>query len=459
MPTVKPRTANTALGILCLILAGFALALHSPGHISTDTSIQLHEAFTGRIESWAPPFMSALLYWLGLGTVGTALFVLLNVASSYGALYLSARSKENGGAWSWPRLGLALALIANPVVFAYVGIVWKDVLFGVFCVLALALNHAASRCESKRATWFVSILALVVLLPIPLIRQHGTILMPIFAIGPALQIARHIPRNRRWVVVALVLIGTYAGYCGVRAMVAASFEKGPDGRDISVGTTIIKSYDLAGIQYRTGASGPLAKAGASSEVLAAIEKSYGGDRVDRLGASEPLSKYFNTLGPEQIDSLWKQAIADHPRAYIAHRFSAYAWLLDVNDTSACLPFLVGVDGIPTFLNESGLRTEMERRDTRLFEWNKHFVTTPLWRHWSYVLLLASLTVFVLLRRRALWSVYLPWLAGLILFVGSFLPTTIACDFRYLYALIPCTLALALGLLRPNDSIAAGEPAA
>lgn len=50
---------------LALLLAIAALALHLPGEVSFDSSVQLLEAQTGVSRSWNPPFMSALLQLFG----------------------------------------------------------------------------------------------------------------------------------------------------------------------------------------------------------------------------------------------------------------------------------------------------------------------------------------------------------------------------------------------------------
>jgi hypothetical protein len=451
MPTIKPHAANAGLVALCLTLAGVAVALHSPGHMTTDTSIQLHEAFSGRIESWAPPFMSALLYWLGLGTVGTSLFVLLNVALTYAGLYLSARSQASSTPWPLWRFAIALPLIANPVIFAYVGIVWKDVLLASLCVASLGCSIHAARLESPRLAIAFAALALLLLLPIPMVRQQGILLLPVFALSPALSIAKRASPSRRKYVLAAVYVLLALGYVGLKGIVASSFDKGPDGRDFSVGTQIIKRYDLAGIQYRTGSEGPLARAGAPQAALDAIQATYGGDRVDRLGASPALGAFLDARTPDQIDAMWRDAMREHPRAYLAHRFSAYAWLLGFHEAQACLPFHVGVEGIDVFLQESGIREEQERRDQRMFDWNRMLVDSPLWKHWSYAGLLVLLAAAIWFRRREQRGALLPWAVGLGMFAGSFLPTSIACDFRYLYLLVPCTAALALALLSPARS--------
>lgn len=449
MLMVSARSARAGITLLCLLAAGLALALHSPGHLSVDSTIQLHEAHSGRIDSWAPPFMSALLSWLGPGSVATALFVLLNTAATYGAFWLSAQP-QTPSPWPWWRLPLVLLLIANPVVFAYVGTVWKDVLLASLCVLALGLTVAASRAGTARTRITLASLALVALLPIPMVRQQGFLLLPVFALSPALLIAEvAAPGRRRWALAAVVLAAVLAGHLLLRLGVAASFTHGPDGRDLTVGARIIRAYDLVGIQAHAGTGGPLVRAGAPAEVLAAIPRAYGGDRVDRISADPAISVYFQTLDDVQIKTMWWDALRRHPAAYAEHRISAFAWLLGLREPRRCLPVLVGVDGIPEFLAESRLRAENEPRDDWLYDKYKRLFDTPLWQHWFYVLLLGVAAVAAWRQGPHSRRVLLPWTIGLGLFVAAFLPTSIACDFRYLYLLQPCLVALLLALLVPR----------
>ena len=74
--TLDPRSASIRLLLLALLLASGAVALHWPGHVSMDTSIQLYEASIGKSAGWQPPFTAALMKWLGGGeaATGTASF-------------------------------------------------------------------------------------------------------------------------------------------------------------------------------------------------------------------------------------------------------------------------------------------------------------------------------------------------------------------------------------------------
>jgi hypothetical protein len=445
---------HAVLAFGCAALALVAVALHAPGHVSVDSSIQLHEAITGRITSWAPPFMSALLFWLGLGTVGTSLFVALNAGATYGA-YRLALGRTPGSSWVWWRWLLALAVIANPVVFAYVGIVWKDVLLASLCALSLGLSIAAMR-VSGRARVGLAAMALVALLPIPLVRQQGFIMLPVFACSPAYLVASagwRTTRGRRFAV-AVVVAGLLLGYLGVRAAVEASFQKNASGSiyaahgsDVDVGTRLIKLYDLAGIEARVD-GGPLAARGAAPGDVAEVRRLYTASRIDTMDGPA-VDAAFARVGGDALDPVWRDAIRTHPGAYLAHRFAAYSWLLGMRDPARCLPVHLGVAGIPSHLAESGFVAEQDARDSRLFSTLKPWMGSPLWRHWFYIALGLVLAVLVWRRGRdARWSL-LPWIAGLAVFTAAYLPTTIACDFRYLYTLVPCAGLLVLALARPG----------
>jgi hypothetical protein len=454
---VPARTAITTLSMGCAALALLAVALHSPGHLTVDSTIQLHEAISGRITSWAPPFMSALLYWLGLGTVGTSLFVALNTAATYGAFRLAVGS-ERGGDWATWRWVLALAIIANPVVFIYVGIVWKDVLLGSLCAASLGFSIAASR-HSNGARLALAALALTALLPIPLVRQQGVVLLPLFAVSPAYLVMKSGWRTtgRQRLAGLAVIAGVVMGYLGVRAAVEASFEKNATGSiytaqgdDVSIGTRLIKRYDLAGIEARTEGTGPLSRSGAGREALAELHDRYTGERIDTLG-SPAIQAMFERVEKSGSGDAWADAVAEHPAAYAGHRLSAFSWLLGFEDPWRCLPLHVGTDGIPEYLSESGFRPEQEARDSRLFSLAKPLVATPLWRHWFYIGLGLVLAALIWRRDRETRWTLLPWIAGLGIFVGGYLPTSIACDFRYLYTLVPCSGLIMLALLRPAGS--------
>ena len=57
--TVNSSPVSRLVVLLTFVLACAAIAIHAPGQMSMDTSIQLYEASLGQSVSWGPPFMSA----------------------------------------------------------------------------------------------------------------------------------------------------------------------------------------------------------------------------------------------------------------------------------------------------------------------------------------------------------------------------------------------------------------
>lgn len=454
--SVAPGVARGIFAGVCLLLSGVALAIHVPGHLSVDSTIQLHEAFSGEATSWAPPLMSVVLAWLGFGTISTSLFVLLNVAMTYGGFML-ATGTRSCKPWSAWRLCLACVLAANPVVFTYVGIIWKDVLLASMCTLSLGSCVAAYRSENPKVRLVLSALALALLLPTPMVRQQAMFLMPVAALSPALILICMAPSARRKHATVAVIVASLAFYTLLQAAVsytlppASSGDVERSGGNISVGTRILMAYDLAGIEAGV-LSGPLAKAGAPNEVVEGARRGYGADRVDHLDREPAVGKYLWGLDIDGVRSLWMKAVLSEPLAYLTHRVDVYAWLIGVRPVANCLPFHVGVDGVDGYMRESGFKQELDLRDAALLRWNQKFVASPIWRHWLYFAALGLLSVLVWQHRRPARPILMPWFAGLGLFALSFLPTSVACDFRYLYMMIPTTMALAIFLLAPNPPV-------
>ncbi|GAB6195009.1 hypothetical protein [Lysobacter xanthus] len=444
--------ARAFLASTCTLLALVAVALHSPGHTSVDSSIQLHEAITGRIMSWAPPFMSALLYWLGLGSVGTALFVALNAGSTYGGMRL-AIGTGGVGRIAWWKIAIALALVLNPVVFLYVGIVWKDVLLASLCSLSLGLTLAAWR-HTGGMRIALAVAALVVLLPIPQVRQQGLLMLPLFAVSPGLLIVDAGWRTRRARIIAgaMVVIGLVLGHFAVRTAIESAFQKNATGSiysavgsDVSVGTRMIRMYDLVGIEARTPGGAQLKATGVDRESLAATVAMYTPERIDTL-QGPPLDRTFGSLQGDRLADAWKDAVLEHPGAYLAHRWDVFSWLVGFHGEDRCLPIHVGTAGLPDFLKESGMREEQDARDSRLYTLLQPITRTLVWRHWFYVILGLVVATAAWRRGPSARRVLLPWVVGLAVFSAGYFPTSIACDFRYLYTLVPCSAILLLGLL-------------
>ncbi|WP_250518281.1 MULTISPECIES: hypothetical protein [unclassified Caballeronia] len=431
---------------LAALLAVLAIALHAPGQLSYDSILQLYEASIGRSVGWQPPFMSALLAWLGGGTVASSVFVALNACATYGAFIIAIRSV--------PTISAARALfcsivLINPVVFAYVGIVWKDVLFGSWAVLTFAICIAAQRMQSPSIRFGLVALVAIMLGTGALIRQQGVFVAPILMLAP-FAIVLSTWRGRRRTQLLVVSGALFVFAWALTGHLVNRTIAGNDGRAMSAAPEIVQTFDIAGMVVRMPTPDAMATfPGLTADDDKRIRERYVPDRGDFLYIPTLKSDLLHAAGSDSLTSVWLNGIKAHPMAYVRHRVSSFMSLLDMHDINKCLPIHVGVEGEAEYVKQLNLRTGTSARAQLLYSKLQKVFAFPVWRNWFYVAIMAIITVILLFRRnwvaspsRLVISVYL---AAMWVFLASFLPTGIACDFRYLYPIIPPVMAILLTL--------------
>jgi hypothetical protein len=141
-PSARAGAAGTlALIVLLALCAGLTLLVFYPGYITVDARYVYEEAKAGQFGDWQSPAMGLLwrlidplapgslsmfgltvvLYWLGFGVLA----------------FMALRRSM--------LLGLATPVLALlPPAFFFVGLIWRDVLFGVIWLLAGVLAFAAA---------------------------------------------------------------------------------------------------------------------------------------------------------------------------------------------------------------------------------------------------------------------------------------------------------------------------
>lgn len=439
------------LGALCI----GSIAMHVPGALSMDSSLQVHEARTGTSVSWAPPFMSALLRWLGKGSpVATAWFVVLCASTTYASYALACWQLRRYPAerfHGWLRIACALVLVLNPLIFLHVGIVWKDVLFASLLALAAAMMlHASS--GAARHAWIFHVLAIMLLLPTPLIRQHGALLAPLLILGCLYGLTSGTAGWHGWrrgLGIGLLALGCVAGYRGIGALVDDTIRASGD-KSTSVGIAAIQKYDITGM-LAAGADpstlpGPLR----APAFLETTKRSYSADRLDMVLADPVVARGFESVRPKDIQSAWLGLVRQSPLGYARVKAEQYAWLIGLRRLDRCLPIHLGVEGERVYLEGAGFRLGQDRRDAVLFQlsmWTRHLA---LYRHWFYMVLLVACAVVAWRIRRRLNTVDRVAVASVVasgaVLYASFLPTVLACDFRYLYPGLVLVSVLTLYLL-------------
>ncbi len=440
--------------MLAALLATAAMALHWPGHVSMDTSIQLYEASIGKSAGWQPPFTAALMRWLGGGEAATGNIVLLCCVLTYGSLgYVAAAVLRNRSARGdhriavW-RIALCALLLLNPVIFVYVGIVWKDVLFASVLTAAVALSFAAAMLPLRRG--LALSLAAVVLLAIAMqVRQQGVFMAPVLLVLPvAAMVSAHGWPRRRQVVGAIAVAGVFLVSLWVTSALVAHAITGAGDESRVVGFRSIMTFDIAGTIARSGTATEALPVAISTEQRAAVRRAYAGRNIDSLALDPVAWAWLGPFTDQQRKLVWLSLVRHEPAAFLRHKLEAYGNVLDVNGLQGCLPFHVGVEGNREYLRAVGITEGRDARDLLVFGFASSFLSWPLYRHWFYGLALlgAAVAIAVLTLPPRVKAMCAVLALASVLFYLSFLPTAIACDFRYLYGGIPLVTMLWIVLL-------------
>jgi hypothetical protein len=438
-----------------LVSACAVIALHAPGHVSMDSSIQLHEAHVGTSVSWNPPFMSALMRWLGGGELATGAIVLLQVLMLYGGTLLAAdvllRQRERAGTVSvalWAVL-LTLAVVLNPVVALYAGIVWKDVLFASFLVGGASLGLAALAVRGALRLACAAG-AVLVLAASVLTRQQGVFMAPVLVL---ILLAGRSWRSPVWRWIALAT--AFAAAVLLLQHRVGHTVRDSGSRSTSVGFRSIMIFDMMGIVARTQRPATDLAMTITPAQFEAVRRVYQPSRIDYI-ANDPIAEsWIAALDPSALRAGWWALVKQDPVAWLRHRAAAYATLMGLHGIAPTQPMHIGVDGNLEYLREVGLQERRGPRDLLVWRLASGMFGWPIWRHVFW--LTALVTVAAAWSRRPAS----PWrrasgciIAACALFYASFVPTMISSDFRYLFGAIPLVglLVLLLALAPPQGEV-------
>ena len=426
-----------------LIEAGLALWAGLPGQLSTDSIIQLYEGRTHQTISFNPALMAILLGVLdSLGNAPIG-FVLLSQGLFSWAVWLAFGERTSRGRW-WQFL-LAAVLICNPVVLAYTGIVWKDVLFAHASIaLFLLINRWY---EQKSKPDILQICVVVVLMTIVIgVRQQGLL----FALIAAVWLASFFEKTKLRVLALTIpfVLGPWLLNKTLSDVVQKPF---PDGVNVAtVGLKILMQYDLVGISANGGTLPARAPSSSEGKALANITMQtpqYDRFRVDTLVG--PSSDYW-ALPIADTVKLWSGAISANFGLYAKHRMDHFSTLLGFEDMRKCLPVHSGISGpvqhslveqeLTSFL---GLQPGMNHSSEYVIRTVWELTKTPLLMHWAYALILLVIAVVLLIQKR---YVLLSLVGCCFTYLASYFVLGIACDFRYGYVLTASASVLAVAAL-------------
>jgi hypothetical protein len=430
------RRASPAWPVVLAVVAGYLLTvlIFYPGYPTADARYVYADAQAGRLGDWQSPLMGVL--WLLVDPVAPgALSMFLLTATLYwlgfGLLALIAARRSLALAMLTPLLAFA------PPAFVFVGMVWRDILFGVIWLAAAALVFAVADRDKPthwRARWPIQAAALLLIALGVLLRPNAIFAAPFlaaYAIWPArFEVKR----------MALLLVpGVVAFY----ALVPLVYYGVLDAKRQNPLHSILV-FDLGGITHFSGENQfPVAWTADQAALL--TSKCYDPVRWDSYWHVPPCPFVMQRLerpddaifGTPRLVAAWGHAVAAHPLAYLEHR-ATFMWQF-LARSNLVLPVWDWLDPNSAYGHSPYFTPLVALHDvlqpTLLFR-------PGLW------LLAAAAVLGVAWRRRArpAGAYAVAVTVSAIVYVMTFFAVGVAADFRYAYWCVLATLTGAIAAL-------------
>lgn len=438
---LDPTTAFRAVlaGGFLVMLAGAM-----PGHLSTDSIMQLFEGRHHVRQTFAPAIYAAILGGFDQVIPGAGLYLvasgLLLFASLAGLRTLRPAISSLGPI-------VALAVVLSPALLIYQGIVWKDVLFANLSVAGFVLlASAAGRWTLPGRPWLTLLAMVVVLAVAAQVRQNGIITAAVAALVMAWT-----ARAGGWRAMLGWSLGLMVAVLALSYALGAASQPAKAGPDQAthVGIRILQHYDIIGATaHQPGL--PLVELHAANPLVEKVIRTravplYSPERVDYLDLDAPMVKALWKTPNEVVDAQWRDLILHQPQAYLAHRLDAFRWVFLTPGIDSCLPLFVGVDGPPKVLADLNLAPGIDPVDFAMANYGSYFLDTPVFSHLSYAIVALVCALLMLLRHEPQDVAMAGMMFAALGFAASFFVISIACDYRYLYFLDLAALAGALYL--------------
>ncbi len=435
----RPAGASRVLQTL-LLAAGFALTIvvFYPGYITVDAQYVYDDAKAGRLGDWQSPAMGVLWLLIDPMAPGSASMFLLTIVLYWSSFAMLAFIALRRSVW----LGLLTSFVAlAPPAFFFLGLIWRDVLFGIVWLTAGVLAFSVEPCRTP-IRLPVQLIALLMVVFGVLLRPNAILAAPVlatYAIWPARFDLRRsavafIPTM--FLFVALVPL-VYYGMLGAK-------KQNP--------LHSILVFDLGGITYFTGENQfPVSWSAQQTAMLTST--CYDPARWDSYWHVPPCPFVMQRLerpddvlfGSLLLVQAWWHALTAHPLAYLAHR-STFMWQF-LARSNLVLPYL---------------------------DWEKPGATYGQGRAFQAMLRLHAVLAPTILFRPGLWLVLAVAIAGLswpqrkqpagafaiavtscaVIYVMSFFVVGVAADFRYAYW---CVLAVLSGGIAVSAAKLARSP--
>jgi hypothetical protein len=424
-----PRALSRKLLVVLAVAAGLALTIlvFYPGYSTVDARYVYSDAQAWQFGDWQSPAMAVL--WrlidpIAPGSLSVFLFTAILYWLGFGVLALIAARRS---VW----LGLLAPVVALlPPAFFFVGMVWRDVLFGVVWLAAAVLTFAATD-RNVRLHFAVQGFALLLIAFGVLLRPNAVIAAPLLAAYVLWPRRFDVRRAAAIFLPALILF--YAFVPLVYYGILDAKRQNP--------LHSIVVFDLGGITHFSGENQfPVSWNAGQTELLRS--KCYDPARWDSYWHVEPcpfvmqrLERPDDTIfGTPRLTAAWRQAVSAHPLAYLSHR-ATFMWQF-LAHSNLVLPVWDWLDPNSAFGHRRYFRPLVALHD--------RLQPTLLFRPGLWLVLAAMVGAWAWPARSIPAGAFAIGVsASAIAYVMSFFVLGVAADFRYAYW---CVLAVLAGAI-------------
>jgi len=432
----QPLSWRRALPVVALTVAGFALTLRVfyPGVMTWDATYVYSYIAAGRAGDWQSPLMTALWAVIDPIAPGSGSMFLLIAAVYWLAFATLALAVARRSPWLGP---VAVMLALAPPAFAFVGMIWRDVLLAGSWLLAAALALAAA---GRYGVWRVVAQALALAL-----LAFGFLLRP-NALFAAPILAAYVVWPERFDLKRAAFL--YVPAAAALALLVPLVYYGLLGAKHETPLHAIFVFDLAGITHFTRENQfPVTWTADESALL--TERCYQPTDFDNYWTRQPCLFVMQRLEQEKVfgspvlTEAWLRALLHHPVAYLEHRTAVTAnflmsqnqtiWTVDVADPER-----------PVLENNSWYAALKTVHDALL--------PTGLFRAGTWLLLCLVWSVLGWRRRATPAGAFRVGTSGsAVIYMATFFPAGVAGDFRYaLWAVLAGLAGFVVFAGRPAD---------
>ena len=423
------RRGKATTALLLLLGAGFTVSVlvFYPGYITVDARYVYAEAKAWHFGDWQSPAMGVLWRLIDLlapGSVGMFLLTVTLYWLSFGTLGFIALRRSN-----W--LALATPLLAfSPPAFFFIGLIWRDILFGVVWLFAAVLVFAVA--ERQGVLRFIAqSLALFLVAFGVLLRPNAVIAAPLLAIYAIW------PTRFRLTRLAIGFLPAVVVFCG---LVPAVYY-GLLGAERQNPLHSIVVFDLGGVTYFSGENQFPVQWSEEQKVLLAT-KCYDPARWDTYWHVPPCAFVMQRLeraddpvfGRPRLVQAWWDAVTGHPWSYLAHR-ATFMWQF-LARSNLVLPVWDWADPHSSYGHSAYLQPLLHLHD----------ILAPgmSFRPGLWLLLAVGVGIFAWPAREAAAGAFAVAVTSCAaIYVASFFVLGVAADFRYCYWCVLATLASAV----------------